>query len=79
VPAQAVDEKIRSRVAGKAALEFLAIGGVGSQNSVGFGGQPSGRFFRGYETGDFSAIPAKKIRASFAGITATGDEDARSV
>jgi hypothetical protein len=77
--AQAVDEKIGRGLARKAALQFGAVRGVYRKDLVRFVGEPARRFLGGNQSGDLRPFPAKKIRASLAGITATGDEDARSV
>ena len=79
MPAQAMDKNIGRRVSGKFSPEFLRIGGIGRDNRVRFARQAAGRFLGGDQPGDPGSIAAKKIRASFAGVTATGDEDARSV
>jgi hypothetical protein len=74
-----MDEDIGRRLARPAALQFGAVRGVRRDDLVRFSGEPARRFLRGNQTGDFRPILGKKIRASFAGVTATGDEDARSV
>jgi hypothetical protein len=79
VSAQAMDEEIGCGLARKATLQFGAVRGVYRKDLVRFIGEPVRRFFRRNQTGDLRPITVKKIRASFAGITATGDEDARSV
>ena len=79
VSAQAMDEEIGCGLARKATLQFGAVRGVYRKDLVRFIGEPVRRFFRRNQTGDLRPITVKKIRASFAGVTATGDEDARSV
>ena len=74
-----MDEEIGCRLAGECALNFFPVGRIDGENFVRLAGEPARRFFRGNQPGDLRAITVKKIRASFAGITATGDEDARSV
>jgi hypothetical protein len=74
-----MDKEIGCGLARKAALQFGAVRGVDRKDLVRFLGQPARRFLRGNQSGDLRPFPAKKIRASLAGITATGDEDARSV
>jgi len=77
--AQAVDEEIGCGLPGKCTLQFPAIGRIDGENFVRFAGESFGRFFGRNQAGDLRPITAKKIRASFTGVTATGDEDARSV
>jgi hypothetical protein len=79
MPAQAEDENNGRRVCGKFPPEFRRVGGIGRDNRVRFVREAAGRFLGGDQPGDISSIAAKKIRASLAGVTAAGDEDARSV
>ena len=77
-PAQAVHEDIGRRAIAEFGAELFTIGGIGNKDAVRFSGQALGRFFRGNERGDLPSGRIKKIRASFTGVTATGEEDARS-
>lgn len=76
--AQAVDEDIGMLAIGELGAEFVRIGGVGDKDAVRFAGEAAGGFFRGNEGGDVPSGLGKKIRASFTGVTAAGEEDARS-
>ena len=76
--AQAVDEDVRMLTTGELGAEFFRIGRVGGEDAVRFAGEAAGGFFRGNEGGDVPAGLGKKIRASFTGVTTTGEEDARS-
>ncbi len=64
--------------AGEFGAEFIRIGRIGGEDAVGLAGEPAGGFYRGNKGGDVPAVRTKKIRASFTGVTATGEEDARS-
>jgi hypothetical protein len=74
-----MDEDIGRRLARPAALQFGAVRGVRRDDPVRFVGQALRRFRRRNQPGHLGAVMAKKIRAPFTGVTATGDEDARSV
>ena len=76
--AQAVDEDVRMLTTGELGAEFFRIGRIGGEDAVRFAGEAAGGFFRGNEGGDVPSGLGKKIRASFTGVTATGEEDARS-
>jgi hypothetical protein len=78
IPAQAMNKHTGWSGAGEFGAEFIRVGRIGGEDAVGFAGEPAGGFHRGNEGGDVPAIRAKKIRASFTGVTATGEEDARS-
>jgi hypothetical protein len=58
--------------------EFVRIRGVGNDHAIRLVRETAGRFFRGNQRGDFTSGFRKKIRASFTGVTTTGEEDARS-
>jgi len=76
--AEAVDEDVGLFTTGEAGAELFTIRRVGGENAVGFAGEALGGFFRRNEGDDVPSGLAKKIRASFTGVTATGEEDARS-
>jgi len=76
--AQAMNEHIGLAVAGEFGSEFVRVRGVGDEDAVRFPGQAARGFFRGNQGGGVPSGPPKKIRASFTGVTATGEEDARS-
>lgn len=76
--AQAMDEDIGVLTAGEAAAQFCWVGRVCRDDAVRFFREAFRGFFRGDEGGDVGSGVAKKIRASFTGVTATGEEDARS-
>ncbi len=76
--AQAVDEDVWMLTTGELGAEFFRIGRIGGEDAVRFAGEAAGGFFRGNEGGDVPAGLEKKIRASFTGVTTTGEEDARS-
>ena len=76
--AQAVDEDVWMLTTGELGAEFSRIGRIGGEDAVRFAGEAAGGFFRGNEGGDVPAGLGKKIRASFTGVTTTGEEDARS-
>jgi len=63
---------------GEFCAELFTIGSIGGDDAVRFVGEAFGRFFRGNQRRDVPSGLAKKIRASFTGVTATGEEDARS-
>jgi hypothetical protein len=73
-----VDEHVGLRTIGGFGAEIFEIGGIGGDDAIRLAGQTAGRFFRRDERGDVPPGLAKKIRASFTGVTATGEEDARS-
>ena len=77
-PAQAVKENVGLLAAGELGAELFTIGGIGGDDAIRIAGQAFGRFIRGNERGDIPSGRIKKIRASFTGVTATGEEDARS-
>ena len=76
--AQAMNEHIGLPVAGELGAEFVRIRGIGGEDAVRFSGQAARGFFRGNQRGDVPSGLGKKIRASFTGVTTTGEEDARS-
>ena len=76
--AQAMDEHIGVLTTGQFGAERIRIRGVGNEDAVRFAGEAAGGFFRGDEGGDVPSSLAKKIRASFTGVTTAGEEDARS-
>ena len=76
--AQAMDEHIGVLATGQFGAECVRIRGVGNEDAVRFAGEAAGGFFRGNEGGDVPSSLAKKIRASFTGVTTAGEEDARS-
>jgi len=76
--AEAVDEDIGLFTPGEFGAEFVRMRGVGGEDAVRFAGEATGGFFRGDEGRDVPSGLAKKIRASFTGVTTAGEEDARS-
>jgi hypothetical protein len=76
--AEAVDEDVGLLATGEAGAELVRVRGVGGEDAVGLAGEAAGGFFRRNEGGDVPAGLGKKIRASFTGVTTTGEEDARS-
>ena len=76
--AQAVNEDVGWRIIAELGAELFTIGGIGGDDAIRFAGQASGRFFRRNQRGDVPTDGGKKIRASFTGVAATGEEDARS-
>ena len=76
--AEAVDEDVGVFATGELGAELFTIGRIGGEDAVGFAGEATGGFFRGDEGGDVPSGLAKKIRASFTGVTTAGEEDARS-
>jgi hypothetical protein len=73
-----MDEDIGVDAAGEAGAEFLAVGGVGDDDGIGFAGEAAGRLLRRDEGGDGASGLVKKIRAPFTGVATAGEEDARS-
>jgi hypothetical protein len=73
-----VDEDIGWCVIAGYGANLFPVGGVGRDDAIWFVGQAQGRFFRGNQRGDVPTGGTKKIRASFTGVTAAGEEDARS-
>jgi hypothetical protein len=76
--AKAVDEDIGPGATGEFGAEIVRIRRVGDNHAVRFAGEAAGGFQRGNKGGDVPTGVVKKIRASFTGVTATGEEDARS-
>ena len=74
-----MNKDIGRRVSGEFFAQVFRVRRIGGDDGVRFAGQPLRRFLRRDQPGDLGPITAKKIRASFTGVTATGDEDARSV
>jgi hypothetical protein len=75
---EAVDQNIGLFTSGECGAKLFTICGIGSEDAIRFVREATGGFFRGDEGGDVPTGLAKKIRASFTGVTATGEEDARS-
>jgi hypothetical protein len=73
-----MNEHIRLAVAGELGEEFILVRGIGGEDAVRFAGKTAGGFFRGDKGGNLPSGLGKKIRASFTGVTAAGEEDARS-
>jgi hypothetical protein len=73
-----VDEHVGLFTTGEAGAELFTIGGVGGEDAIRFAGEALGGFVRGNEGSDVPSGLAKKIRASFTGVTTAGEEDARS-
>ena len=73
-----MDEHIGPRAIAELGAELFTIRRIGGDDAIWFAGQALGRFFRGNQRGDLPSGCIKKIRASFAGVTATGEKDARS-
>jgi len=78
VAAETVDEHVGLFTTGEAGAELFTIGGVGGEDAIRFAGEALGGFVRGNEGSDVPSGLAKKIRASFTGVTTAGEEDARS-
>jgi hypothetical protein len=76
--AEAVDEDVGFFTTGEFGAEFFRVRRIGGEDTIGFAGEADGGFFRGNEGGDVPSGFAKKIRASFTGVTTAGEEDARS-
>jgi len=73
-----MDEHIGLLATGECGAECVWIRGVGNKDAVGFAVEAAGGFLRGNQRRDVPSGLAKKIRASFTGVTTAGEEDARS-
>jgi hypothetical protein len=73
-----VNEHVGWPATGEFGEELVPICRVGDQDAVRFASEAAGGFFRRNQRGDLPSGFGKKIRASFTGVTATGEEDARS-
>jgi len=71
-------EDIRLFTTREFCAELFTISRIGDEDAVRLAGEAFGRLFRGNQRSDVPSRLVKKIRASFTGVTATGEEDARS-
>ena len=78
VPAQAVDEHIGLGDALELGGQTVLVGRVGDEDAVRFVRQAGGGLGGADHGGDVPTAVRKKIRASLTGVTAAGEEDARS-
>jgi hypothetical protein len=72
-----VDEQVNRADAIGGGPQLGGVRGVEGEDAVGFGREAAGGRFRGNEAGDVPAFLRKKIRASFAGVAAASEDDAR--
>jgi len=73
-----MDEDVGVPATGEFASEFRRVCRVRDDDTVRLSGKALRRFFRGNQCRDIAPGLAKKIRASFTGVTTAGEEDARS-
>lgn len=72
-----MDDDIRVADSAPECTDLLQIGGIGGINFVGLALQSASRVCRRNQARDIEARGTKKIRASSAGVSTTGDQDAR--